>query len=208
MAKHDLTKIAEQLAENLKGSLSKEFIEIKKLLINGTPVKHGEIASVLNIPVEDVPDLLKKIPDIELDKTGNVRGSGITLNPTHHNFYIKGHHLYTWCAFDTLFFPVILNETAIIESKCPASDVIVKLTVSPEKIESMEPGNAVISIIIPDESDACCNVRSAFCNKIFFFDSEKSAVQWIKDKDIIIMPVYNAFLLGQKFTKLLLDGHQ
>ena len=109
MAKHDLTKIAEQLAENLKGSLSKEFIEIKKLLINGRPVKHEEIAAALNIPVEDVPDLLKKMPDIELDEAGNVRGSGITLNTTHHNFYIKGHHLYTWCAFDTLFFPVILN---------------------------------------------------------------------------------------------------
>jgi alkylmercury lyase len=207
MEKPDPEIIAQQLTDSLKGSLTGDFIEIIKLLMKGKPLTYEEVAKALSISEKDIPDALNKMNNIELDDNGNVIGAGITLNPTRHNFYIKGKHLYTWCAFDTLFFPIILNETAEVESKCPVSDVNIKLTVTPKKIEPLEPAEAAISIVVPEASDACRNLRSAFCNKTFFFKSEGAAKEWVKGSDIIILSVYDAYQLGQKFTKNLLSSH-
>jgi hypothetical protein len=91
--------------------------------------------------------------------------------------------------------------------QCPVSDVNIKLTVTPKKIEPLEPAEAAISIVVPEASDACRNLRSAFCNKTFFFKSEGAAKEWVKGSDIIILSVYDAYQLGQKFTKNLLSSH-
>jgi alkylmercury lyase len=56
---------------------------------------------------------------------------------------------------------------ADIESKCPATGTNIKLTVSPEKIESLEPEDAAISLVIPSAADACSSIRNSFCMKYF-----------------------------------------
>jgi alkylmercury lyase len=45
---------------------------------------------------------------------------------------LDGNRLYTWCAADTLLFPVILASRPQIESLCPATDTVIRLTVDPE----------------------------------------------------------------------------
>lgn len=58
--------------------------------------------------------------------------------------------LYTWCAWDALIYPPILDRTAEVESTCPASGETIRLTVTPDGVESIDPSGAVLSFPDPD----------------------------------------------------------
>jgi alkylmercury lyase len=62
--------------------------------------------------------MLADLPDLETDEQGRIVGSGLTLRPTPHRFALDGRQLYTWCALDTLIFPVVLGQGATVESPC------------------------------------------------------------------------------------------
>ncbi len=52
-------------------------------------------------------------PNVERDQQGRVVGfSGLTLRPTAHSLRVGDRQLYAWCAWDTLFLPALLDETA------------------------------------------------------------------------------------------------
>ncbi|MDN4571692.1 hypothetical protein DBB29_00190 [Pandoraea cepalis] len=55
------------------------------------------------------------------DDVGNVVGYGLTLRETSHVFKVDGRRLYTWCAFDTLFFAILIDRTARVTSRCASS---------------------------------------------------------------------------------------
>ena len=65
----------------------------------------------------------------ELDKEGNIVGwMGLSQKDHPHKFRINGHKLATWCAWDTLFLPALLKRTAKVESTCPSTKELVRLT--------------------------------------------------------------------------------
>ncbi|VBA39402.1 Alkylmercury lyase [Mycobacterium innocens] len=77
---------------------------------------------------------------------GRIVGWGLTLNPPH-RFTVYGHRLYAWCAADTLAFPAIIEQRALVESPCPTTRTTVRLTVVPATgVADLEPASAVISI--------------------------------------------------------------
>ncbi|MCQ4438245.1 organomercurial lyase, partial [Clostridioides difficile] len=53
---------------------------------------------------------LEQAVSTEWDDYGNVVGYGLTLRETPHTFEVDGRRLYTWCAFDTLFFPALIDR--------------------------------------------------------------------------------------------------
>jgi alkylmercury lyase len=65
----------------------------------------------------------------------------------HHRFAVDGRELSTWCALDSLFIPEILGRSAQVTSADPESGGTVRLTVAPERIEQVEPNDAVMSFI-------------------------------------------------------------
>jgi alkylmercury lyase len=101
-----------------------------RLLARGEPVTMSELAAAAGA---DVTDLIEAPagPDIEYDDERRIIEWGLTLVPTPHKFVVDGVRLYTWCAADTLLFPAIIGRRAQVESPCPTTDAVIRMTVDP-----------------------------------------------------------------------------
>jgi Alkylmercury lyase/Helix-turn-helix domain of alkylmercury lyase len=163
-----------------------------RLLARGEPVTLDALAAAAGVDVTDLTDAPAG-PDIEYDDEHRIVGWGLTLVPTPHRFVVDGHRLYTWCAADTLMFPAIIGRRAEIESRCPTTDTVIRLTVDPDGgVSDLSPSSAVISI--PDSEDLnVARVRVSCCNPGRFFESAEAAADWLaKYPRGTVLPVADA----------------
>ena len=189
--------LADRLKKGICSDKPRLFPQLLQLLANGCPVSPNKIATILNISCEDITNILHQLPSVEFDNVGNIVGFGLTLTPTPHHFHVGGHNLFMWCALDTLFFPAILNQSARVESPCLATGAKIQLTVTPDGVENIDPSSTVVSIIIPEDSETCCDVRGAFCNDVHFFSSLEASSTWLQKKQkAIILSVNDSYQLG------------
>ena len=201
--KEGLNELAVALADGLRGIASAhkpEFVsQLLWLLAEARPVSPEQIAEALCIPREEVKAIFRESPAVELDGEGNVVGCfGLSLTPTPHHFRLGQREMFTWCALDALFLPIVLNQSARVESSCVVTGARVQVAVSPDGIEEVEPAGAVMAIIVPEAAEVCCNVRRAFCDNVHFFSSSEVASQWITEhKCGTILSVDDAYLLGR-----------
>ena len=163
------------------------------LLAHGKPVTITELAAAAGVVVAD----LTNAPaghDIEYDDQQRIIGWGLTLNPTPHTYIVDGHHLYTWCAADTLLFPAILGSRAHIESRCPTTDTVIRLTVDPQAgVSDLSPATAVISIPGSQEMDIT-RVRTSTCNPGRYFATASAAEDWLAQyPDGAVLPVADPY---------------
>ena len=148
-----------------------------RLLSHGSPITVTELAEAAGIDAADLANAPAG-EDIEYDDERRIVGWGLTLNPTPHAFVVDGHRLYTWCAADTLMFPTILGGRAHVESTCPATGVVIRLTVDPAAgVSDVSPATAVISIPAPQDLDDS-RVRATCCNPGRFFATAAAADDW------------------------------
>src|SRR5262245_48933301 len=108
------------------------FDQLVQLLSQGRPIATDRLASALQRPLDETLAILREHPEVEYDARGDIVGSGLTLNPTPHRFQVEGRTLFTWCAMDTLMYPVSLALTAQVTSPCPTTGRTVQLTVTPQ----------------------------------------------------------------------------
>lgn len=168
-----------------------------RLLAQGEPVTLAQIADAAGTDVAQVERCLQGSSDIADD--GRIRGAmGLSLRPTQHHMRIGGTQLYTWCALDLLFIPRALEATAEIESKSPASGEVIRAVVTPHGIHSLDPQEAVVSVI--QMRSGHDEVRSAFCNHVHFFSSEIDAASWQNDHpEGWVLAASSAFDLAARF---------
>lgn len=182
------------------------LIPLLRLLVDGAPVAVGQLATASGHSVEEVRAGLAAVPDTEYDDAGRIVGQGLTLRPTTHRFTVGGQGLYTWCALDTLMFPVIIDRVARVESASAASGAPVRVTVEPDGLASVEPATAVVSVVNPDD---ITSIRSSFCNLVHFFTSVEDADPWLADHpDAELLSVAEAFRLGVALATNVLNGPQ
>jgi alkylmercury lyase len=77
---------------------------LTRLLLEGYPVAPAQLARAMHASVEEITAVLQAIPELEYDERGDIVGKGLTLIPTAHQFHVNHHPLFTWCAWDTLYF--------------------------------------------------------------------------------------------------------
>jgi alkylmercury lyase len=195
--------LAPALQRTLHESVSRSFPQLIVLLSEGKPVSPAQIAAAFGQPPEETETLFRRFPSLEWDTSGNLVGAGLTLRPTPHQFEVNGHHLYTWCALDTLVFPVLLGKTAHITSPCRVTGTLVRLTVTPEGVEQLDPPEAVVSLVTPEANP---DIRATFCNFIHFFRSSEDASEWLsRHPGASIVPVAEAFQLGRTLLASMLS---
>ena len=129
-----------------------------KEVAKGKPVTRAQVDKMiaeLKVSKDKANAFLDKMA--ERDDKGNIIGIlGLTQGKTWaHRFFVNGKELRTWCAWDTLFLPQLLGQTARIESESPISKKKITLTVGPKKVESYDPKETVVSIVTldPDKYD-------------------------------------------------------
>ena len=115
-----------------------------RLLAMGAPVSTAQLADAAGVEVAELTSA-PAAKDIEYDDEGRIVGWGLTLIPTPHAFLVDGHQLYTWCAADTLLFPAIIGSRARVESRCPATNVVICLTMIDRKSTRLNSSHLAVS---------------------------------------------------------------
>jgi alkylmercury lyase len=157
-------------------------LELYRLLAEGQPVPRAMLAERLSISVETVNQVLDRWPGIFCDPERRVVGywglSVPTAYSSPHQLTVSGRRLSAWCAWDTLFLPQLLGQTAEVESISPDPGASVRLTVTPERVERVDPVDTEMSFLLPDPIGVQKDVVTTFCHFIHFFPSRQIGESW------------------------------
>lgn len=184
-------------------------LAIYRELARGRPCSVEQLAAALRMPASRMHESLARDAIrcfTYVDKEGRVAGfGGLATAPMHHRFELNGRVLWTWCAWDGLFIPKLLGETARIESPDPETGEPVRLTVSPERVLGMHPADALVSFLLPKPHDidtSATNVMASFCHFVFFFASPESGARWTANHPgTFLFTVDDAFALGRRLNR-------
>jgi alkylmercury lyase len=189
----------------LDADQSRLLIQGWQRLTEGSPITPGQIEQIfssIQISFDAGNAFINQVS--ERDGEGNVVGIlGLSQLKHPHQLEVKGHTFSTWCAWDTLFLPVFLKQTATIRTYCPATKEKIRLTITPEKIEQVTPSGTVLSMVVPEIANGSCGsseeIKCSFCQLVHFFSSSEAANEWVSEKnqDIAILSVEEGYRLGQ-----------
>jgi len=174
-------------------------------LAKGQPVDVAQFSRALKVSPTEARALLERdsIKGFAYpDDRGRVLGfGGLAVAPMHHRFEVDGRDLWTWCAWDSLFIPEILGRTARVISPDPETSELVRVIVAPQRIDSVEPGTAVVSFVLPDAhifDTSAASVMAKFCHFVFFFANRASGERWMaKHPGTFLYSLDEAFSLAK-----------
>jgi alkylmercury lyase len=200
--------LANQLQAALRCDHPRLWLHLLRTLAKGLPVPPAGLAAALGLSLDEVRAALATFKDTEYDTDGNVIACGLSLTPTPHDFRVNGQHLFAWCALDALMYPVALQQAAQVTSRCPVTDVAVRLTVTPAGVDFLAPADAVVSLVIPAAQDGCCSLRSDFCRQVHVLGSPRAAAAWQSlHPGATVLSVEDAWHLGRAIIqRRLADG--
>ena len=175
-------------------------LELYRVLAKG-PVPRGTLAKRLEIPIETVNRILGSWPGVFSDAYGRVVSYwGLALPAAHaspHRLTIDGQVLSAWCAWDTLFLPQLLGQTAHIESTSPTGTKV-RLTVSPQRVDGIDPIESQMSLLVPDCDGVQNDVITRFCHFVHFFPSRDVAKSWTaQHPGTSLMSIHEAYILAR-----------
>jgi alkylmercury lyase len=141
-------------------------------------------------------------PNVERDGEGRVVAfSGLSLTPTAHRFGVGDRDLYTWCAWDTLFLPALLDRSASVRSRCPITGTEVRLTVTPNGIVGVDPPALRVSFP-PPSTTSISDITATFCCHVHFLAGPAAADQWLnRHPGGAVLELDDAYELGRAATR-------
>ena len=202
-----LDRVSEAAIPGLSPEEQRAGIVLLRELARGEPVGVPEFAKALGVPVNKAQALVKDSELRRLIYAGEdariVGVWGPSTTPTHHRFTINKRTLWAWCAGDTLFLPEALGETAAVESRDPESGEVIRLTISPARVEAVEPKNVIVSFLQLDTVDftSATGIIATACHHIFFFASQASGERWVaKHPGKVLLSLDEAFALARRLN--------
>lgn len=153
-----------------------------QLLAEGRPATTEALVVATGASHEQIGDLIEvaRAQGYQVED-GAVVGAALTLRPTQHRFQVRGRELYTWCGFDALFLPIMLEELATVTSTCPVTGTEIHLTVEPDGTVSAASPTATVVGIVGQDVTSCCTTtgpQSDVCTQMPFFASRTAGEQW------------------------------
>jgi alkylmercury lyase len=175
-------------------------LQLYRLLAEGQPVAPKRIAAMLGLLEPVVRKALERWPGVYNDDDGQVIGYwGLALPETAHRFVVAGRTLYTWCAWDSLFIPELIRQSAHVESVCPVTGEPIRLAVSHHRIEHCQPAGTVMSFVKPEAGKLRQDVIHHFCHFVHFFRSAEAGARWISTNDgTFLLSLDQAFELARR----------
>ncbi len=177
-------------------------LDLYRLLAEGQPVPRTALAERLRVSVKEVIRILDSWPGVFSDAEGRIVGYwGLSIPGAYsspHTLRMSGRTLSAWCAWDTLFLPQLVGQTAEIESTSPGQTGIVRLTITPQQVERVEPVGAQMSVLVPNAQEMQKNVVTSFCHFVHFFPSRQAAESWTaKHAGTFLLSVHEAHVLAR-----------
>jgi alkylmercury lyase len=178
-------------------------VTLLRLLAQGEPVDVRDLSEALALPTAYVEETLDRSPGVLRDDHSRVIGfMGLSVvEISDHRINIGGQALSAWCAWDTLFLPELLGETAHVTSRCPRTSKAISLTVTHEGPAELAPPETVISFLVP-ETQFDANVIQSFCQFVHFFVSPAAAASWTAEHPgTFPLSLDDAFRLGSQTAR-------
>jgi alkylmercury lyase len=177
-------------------------LDLYRLLAEGQPVPRAALAERPEVSVEAVNRTLDSWPGVFFDAERRIVGYwGLSIPGAYsspHTLRLNGRTLFAWCAWDTLFLPQLVDQTAEIESTSPGKTGIVRLTITPQQVERVEPVGSQMSVLVPDAQAMQKNVVTSFCNFIHFFPSRQAAESWTaRHPEAFLLSIHEAHVLAR-----------
>jgi alkylmercury lyase len=203
-----ITETAEKLQEYLLDyglDQRRLLLQVVRQLAHGYPITAEQVDHLiadLGIGSEAAHQFLMEIT--ERDARDQIVGAiGLSLSDHPHRLSVAGVSLSAWCALDTLFLPAMLQQTATIESPSPVTHHMIRLRVSPDRVEEVDPTRAVVSYVVVDPNrenmGSVQAIWSAFCTHIHFFATWEEGEQWASGRnDIVLLTVEEGFAWGRQ----------
>jgi alkylmercury lyase len=108
--------------------------------------------------------------------------------------------LYVWCAWDALFLPAILDQSARVRSRCPTTRTDVRLTVDPNGIVDVDPPALRVSFP-PPTTTSTADSTGTFCCHVHFLAGPAAADQWLnRHPGGAVLELHDAYELGRVAT--------
>ena len=165
----------------------------------GVPVGVSRLASAAEVSEAQITDTLDHLPGVFRDEEQRVVGfMGLTVvEMGHHRIHVDGRPLSAWCAWDTLFLPELLGETAYVTSRSPTSGAEISMTVTPTGPADLTPSDTLVSFLLPrTEFDA--DIIQRFCHFVHFFASREDGARWTAEHPgTFLLTVEDAYRLGE-----------
>ncbi len=177
-------------------------LDLYRLLAEGQPVQRTELAKQLETSVEAVNRILESWPGVFSDSEGRIVGYwGLSLPAAYsspHTLRMNGRTLSAWCAWDTLFLPQLVGHTVEVASAGPGNGGIVRLTITAQQVDRVEPVGAQMSVLVPNAQEMQKNVVTSFCHFVHFFPSRQAAESWTtKHAGTFLLSIHEAHVLAR-----------
>ncbi|HEV2238121.1 MAG TPA: organomercurial lyase [Ktedonobacterales bacterium] len=207
MAALDMDQVILKLRERLRADgpgNTRLVLRIVRAVAQGRPITPAEVdghIAALGLAHDTADRFLREVTERDAaDRIIGVMGLSQADHP--HRITVAGVPLSAWCALDTLFLPALLGQPATIESPAPGTRELVRLRVTPERVEAVSPAGAAMTFVLVDlDQDAMRSVEAvwmAFCTHVHFFPSRTAAERWAAGRDdIVVLTVDEAFALGR-----------
>lgn len=182
------------------------WISLVRALAEGQPVPPASVADDARVSEAAVHELLNERLGEGCrwyDEQGRVTAfGGLAIRPvTKHQMIVEGRTLRAWCALDTLFLPRMLGKPAEVRSVCPITHRPITLRVTPDRLEHVDPPDAVVSFIRCDRKRIEENAFLNFCSWVHFFASEEAGEQWqVQHPDSTLLTLEEGFAISRGFV--------
>ena len=177
------------------------LLHLYRLLAAGQPVEINVLAHSLALEIPVVQSALKQVPPshIVYSKTGGISAyRGLDINKSRHRIILNDKTLYTWCAFDCLFLPGLLECEAEIFSTCPGTGDEIHFRLDCNKNTDLAPDTLFVSFVKPDVRDYEDDLRQTFCCHVNFFASKEAGLAWVDKKTgCVLIPIDEAIELAE-----------
>jgi alkylmercury lyase len=182
-------------------------LSLYRLLSEGSPVSVARLAEVAGRSQAEVMAVLGGWPGIFYEDGAVIGFWGLALGSTSHELTIRGKRLSTWCAWDALFIPDLIGQSALVSSLDPVTGEEISLTVVPCGIDEVSSPGIVVSFMDPSAIDFDDNVILNFCNYVHFFASVDSGTEWVAEHPAtFLLSLDEAFHLGQRTNRTRYGG--
>jgi len=174
-------------------------LAIYRTLAKAKPVTTESIAKTVKHKQEAVDNIIHSWPGIFFNDDNGIIGFwGLTILEMPHRMTANENTVYTWCAWDALFIPELINKTTRVNSECPVTNKNIELQVSATKVSVINNQEIMVSFLKPDLDDFKNDVTTNFCHFVFFFSNREAGEQWCSEHpNTFLLSLQDAFTVGK-----------
>lgn len=177
-------------------------LAIYRSLALGKPVTIESVEKTIDQKKIVIDKIIQSWPGVFFDDNNNIIGFwGITIETMPHHMIIDERTVYTWCAWDALFIPELINVSARVSSECPVTKQNIELQVSATQVKAISSQDIVVSFLKPNFDDFTNDITASFCHFVFFFVNRDAGEQWCAEHpNTFLLSLDEAFTVGKQMN--------